>query len=98
MSDDRKAPVFQWIAAVLIFLPILYVAAFGPAMCLNCALDDPPRWVQSWLYAPDPLDWFIEANKSARLYFLYHNMYLGWWGRLGEWWRGDENAPLYTMP
>src|SRR5262245_22794311 len=35
MSDDRK-PVWPWIVALLIGLPLLYVASFGPA----CWLED----------------------------------------------------------
>src|SRR5262249_39049162 len=31
MSDDRKKPVWQLIVALLIGLPVLYVASFGPA-------------------------------------------------------------------
>jgi hypothetical protein len=31
MSEERKKPVWPWIAAVLIGLPVLYVASFGPA-------------------------------------------------------------------
>ncbi len=31
MSDDRKKPVWPWIVALLIGLPVLYVASFGPA-------------------------------------------------------------------
>ena len=30
MSDERR-PVWPWIAALLIGLPVLYVASFGPA-------------------------------------------------------------------
>ena len=31
MSDDRKKPIWPWIAVLLIGLPVLYVASFGPA-------------------------------------------------------------------
>jgi hypothetical protein len=34
MSDDRK-PVWPWIVALLIGLPVLYVASFGPACWLE---------------------------------------------------------------
>ena len=33
MSDDRK-PLWPWVVALLIGLPVLYVASFGPAMAL----------------------------------------------------------------
>jgi hypothetical protein len=31
MNDDRWKPVWPWISALLIGLPLLYVASFGPA-------------------------------------------------------------------
>jgi hypothetical protein len=31
MGDDRKNPPWPWIVALLIGLPVLYVASFGPA-------------------------------------------------------------------
>ncbi len=34
MSDERKRPIWPWIVALLIGLPMLYVASFGPACWL----------------------------------------------------------------
>jgi hypothetical protein len=34
MSDDRKKPLWPWIVALLIGLPALYVASFGPVCWL----------------------------------------------------------------
>ncbi len=31
MSDDRKTPLWPWIVALLIGLPVLYIVSFGPA-------------------------------------------------------------------
>ena len=31
MTDDHKKPFWPWIVALLIGLPVLYVASFGPA-------------------------------------------------------------------
>jgi hypothetical protein len=31
MKDDRKMPLWPWIATLLFGLPLLYVATFGPA-------------------------------------------------------------------
>jgi len=31
MSNDRKKPLWPWIVALLIGLPVLYIASFGPA-------------------------------------------------------------------
>src|SRR5689334_1826705 len=45
MSDECKIRVWPWIVALLIGLPVLYVASFGPA-CWACSrLDDRhPDW------------------------------------------------------
>jgi hypothetical protein len=34
MSDERRNPVWPWIVALLIGLPVLYVASFGPVCAL----------------------------------------------------------------
>lgn len=31
MSEERKTPVWPWVVALLIGLPVVYVASFGPA-------------------------------------------------------------------
>jgi hypothetical protein len=31
MSNEQRKPVWPWIAALLVGLPVLYVASFGPA-------------------------------------------------------------------
>jgi hypothetical protein len=36
MSEERKPAIWPWIVALLIGLPVLYVASFGPA-CWFCA-------------------------------------------------------------
>jgi hypothetical protein len=45
MSDDRR-PVWPWIAALLVGLPVLYVASFGPACWLVSRQHLTPR--QGW--------------------------------------------------
>ena len=35
MSDDSKKPLWPWIVALLIGLPVLYVSSFGPACWLT---------------------------------------------------------------
>jgi hypothetical protein len=42
MSDDRKRLLWPWIAALLIALPVLYVASFGPA-CWWLSTDEIPK-------------------------------------------------------
>ena len=44
MSDDRKKPLWPWIVALLIGLPVLYVASFGPA-CWICQSGEDHREV-----------------------------------------------------
>jgi len=34
MSEERKRPVWPWIVATLIAVPVFYVASFGPACWL----------------------------------------------------------------
>jgi len=51
MTDDRKKPLWPWIVALVVGLPVLYVASFGPACWLTgwCELNG------DWLlaaYAP----------------------------------------------
>ena len=35
MTDDRKTPVWPWIVALLIGLPVLYVASIGPSFWIH---------------------------------------------------------------
>lgn len=75
MSEERK-PLWPWIVALLIGLPVLYVASFGPACRLN-----------SRVYASgDP----AVANRSMFVYFpigklILHNPNAGY-SRLLIWW------------
>jgi hypothetical protein len=43
MSEDRKQPLWPWIVALLIGLPVLYVASFGPA-CWIGSRDATQPW------------------------------------------------------
>jgi hypothetical protein len=44
MTDRRKRPLWLWIAATVIALPVLYAASFGPACWLASTLDSPSLW------------------------------------------------------
>jgi hypothetical protein len=77
MSDDRKKPLWPWIAALLIGVPVLYVASFGPACWI---ISRAGQWNVLWaaahfIYSPvlqvwnhdgtisDAIDWY--ANLGA---------------------------------
>jgi len=81
MDDDRK-PLWPWIVALLIGLPVLYVALFGPAcwLCENRGLDQRSAWIAfrscTWLcvHGPKPLRtslrWYARAfGDQTRLGF-----------------------------
>jgi len=44
MSDERKRPIWPWIAALMIGLPVLYVALFGPACWWMSPSPGPGPW------------------------------------------------------
>ena len=86
MNNDRKA-LWPWIVAVLIGLPVLYVASFGPAC-----------WVTSWTrqgyeavpVVYRPIVWIWNHSPPAV------GIALDWYARVGadpEWtWLLDEWA------
>jgi len=85
MSDDDRNPVGPLIAGLLIGLPILYVAMFGPAVSLHNWLDNSPDWLVWYLRSPDPIEWLIKALlglESSRWEMRYFEYY-DWWARLG---------------
>ena len=87
MSEDDRKLVWPWIVAAAIILPVVYVAAFGPACCLYWSHNPHPRWIEIWINAPDPMDWIIESlpkTESDRLYSLYYLGYLDWWAEIGK--------------
>jgi len=50
MSEDRKKPLWPWIVALVIVLPVLYVASFGPLCwyaerCVENTGRAPPPWL-----------------------------------------------------
>jgi hypothetical protein len=79
MTDARKQPLWPWIVALLIGLPVLYVASFGPA-CWIISRARARQWNVLWAAAnfiyspvlqvwnhegtiPDAIDWY--ANLGA---------------------------------
>lgn len=85
MNDERKKSVWPWMLALLIGLPVLYVAAFGPAVFLWHQLDH-PYWIGVYLDAPDPIDWVIQylpepmSNRLNEGYYSYYS----WWRSLAR--------------
>src|SRR5579872_2484163 len=51
MTDERKKAVWPWIAALLIGLPVLYIASFGPACWITSRLDG-AHSIFNAVYAP----------------------------------------------
>jgi hypothetical protein len=51
MSDNCRKSVWPWIVALLIGLPVLYVASFGPA-CWLCDRDHIPDGMVNYAYRP----------------------------------------------
>src|SRR5262245_7401247 len=49
MSEPKKSPVWPWIVALLIGLPVLYVASFGPACWIASRSEN---WKISTFYWP----------------------------------------------
>jgi hypothetical protein len=71
MPDERK-PLWPWIVALLIALPVLYVALFGPSFWLWTKMGQ-PRWMLTKLgFAYDPI-----LNSSDR-YPIVRD-YVNWW-------------------
>ena len=54
MSGNRKTPLWPWIVALLIGLPVLYILGLGPIMRLTLYFDEnswPGMFCQIYLYA-----------------------------------------------
>jgi hypothetical protein len=84
MGGERKV-VWPWIMALLVGLPILYVASFGPA-CWISQRAKPARAVVSAMYAPlleialDADAAIIEERPFPMLLFRYAR-----WGAKTGW-------------
>jgi hypothetical protein len=81
MTDDRKKPIWPWIVSLLIGLPVLYVASFGPA----CWIAADPHPIGHPLRSSTPprlmtVYWPLGsvAAKRSRLSF-----WLQWWMYVG---------------
>lgn len=57
MSDYRKKPLWPWIVAVMIGLPVLYVLSWAPAELLVMKMGEPEWLVVSGKAFYAPLAW-----------------------------------------
>jgi hypothetical protein len=80
--SDRKTPLWPWIVALLIGLPVMYVASFGPA----CWLTADPRPI-------DPLGRRLRPSSGMIIYWplgrladrgpIFVASWLRWWMHVG---------------
>jgi hypothetical protein len=90
MSDNRK-PVWPWIVALLIGLPVLYVASFGPACWISSRINSGQRFVT---IAYRPLTWGLnDSHQSTLDRVLRGYASLGAAHNQWGWWRGDGTDP-----
>ncbi len=86
MSDDRKKPLWPWIVTLLIGLPVLYVALFGPACWLATSwapLRGPVNSIYSpaaWAYFKTPKNavgkaiiWYANVGGDVNFYGTEHS-------------------------
>ena len=74
MTDERK-PLWPWVVALLIGLPVLYAASFGPACWISSRVPSLTAPVES-AYAPlARISWSLPTTAMNAFYR---------WGRIGE--------------
>jgi len=85
MSDDRKNPLWPLIAVLLIGLPVLYVASFGPA-CWIASYADAQNGTVETLYHPVIWAWDVVPKPVQTALGAYST-----WGAAEGWgWIGDN--------
>jgi hypothetical protein len=84
MSDDRKKPLWTWIVALVIGLPVLYVASFGPACWwLSSKCSTPPfsdAQEASVLYLP--IGWIYDCSVEGSPEGSWLTTAIGWYATL----------------
>ena len=86
MNEDRKPHVWPWIVALMIGLPVLYVASFGPACWIagrNVELCETVEWIYSPVLEVAAEDAGVACNG------------LWIWARL---WGGIEGLSIMVYP
>ena len=72
MRDDRKKCLWPWIVALLIGLPVLYVASIGPAFWAYEHAGKPMWMAYGIHYVYWPLVWLSEQSQlSEHLLLTY---------------------------
>ena len=79
MDDDRKRPLWPWIVALLIGLPVMYVASFGPA----CWLEDRALLPMGFVHSSYKPLVFVLARYCPNSVCIAMTNY-GMWGSNGE--------------
>jgi len=69
MSDERKKSVWPWSVSVLITLPFLYIASFGPACWISERTGIGEQAISKVFW---PMVWFAEKNLRAREVVLWY--------------------------
>src|SRR5262245_57632048 len=96
MGDGCRKPVWPWIAAVLIGLPVLYVVSFGPACWITSRLDRGSKLVPVAyrpilrITYPDP--WVLRNNIAQVVVMSYSTLFAApGWG----WTYSDETGHMW---
>ena len=87
MSDERK-PLWPWIVALLIGLPVLYVGSFGPVCWLNergvlkaaavSAIYSPVLATAENCRLPNVIDWYARLGAKPDDFPFVFNKTITW--------------------
>src|SRR5262245_32900458 len=92
MGHDRKKPVWPWIAALLIGLPVLYLASFGPACWVSSRMNYGAGMIPV-VYAP-----IVKCLSSRKMWLRRTVSYFSKLGAAREWtWRPCNFPPRSKM-
>jgi hypothetical protein len=75
MSEPQKKPVWPWFVALLIGLPVLYIASFGPACWICDRVDAYTLWRKiETIYRPILSAWNDGAEPIGKVVSWYANL------------------------
>jgi hypothetical protein len=76
MNVDRKKVLWPWVVAVLIGLPVLYVASLGPLVWL-ITRDLLPEWSAPFMNVyTAPLNWAVQSQTVRDRYISYTSFWV----------------------